>query len=699
MSEDGIVNRSEILPLMGVVKRQGEWMIAYCPAHADGKKHNGKGGQSLALSDKGVLRCWAGCSFKDVMAALRAAGGVREDAPRSTQRPVETDRWPHDPVVAYEYIHPETGKLLAVKGRFERPDPAGGKPEKTFRWRLPEGTYRDGLGGSLPMKDLPLWGAVELAASPPAMRVWFTEGEKAATAIRARNELAVCGAWGASQRDFGVSLNILAGRTVYLWPDNDQPGREYMAEIRKALKGIAASIAVINAPVPPKGDAHEYFAAGGTVEGLLANTLDRPTVDIITVNHCAVRLPTDEGPVRFDFDRIQRSSGVIDCEMVVTHTNPAYESEPYATRINLLSASARSQLETALRKQFAPSAVNWTTMVSAAFARARQAHNEIDRTAHISALPDMERPTFLIDTLLPEGTDTILFGDGSSGKTFLAYAMGLQVAVGGRFCGMKARMGGVIILDYETGEAMVKFRMKRVMLGAGVDPVLLPELPIHYMDAGGVPLPEMIESLKRAIDRHDVKLVIIDAAGDACGGEPEKAGVVLNYFNACAELKATKLHIAHVTNSEMEVSAKRPFGSRYWHNRARRTWFVKRDQEEESDQVDVGLTCRKANDGRLPKPLAFRVDFEGDSGAVRITAQSFNDVAAFESDQTVADRVTSFLLGHDGPALIVEIAEGTGIPTANVKTTLNRGKGTRFQLLSDGSGGRGRQNAWAAAAQ
>src|SRR6185312_14819007 len=66
------VERTEILPLMGVVKRQGEWTFAYCPAHDDGAKHHRNGaGMSLGLSNVGVLKCFAGCSFGDVMTALR----------------------------------------------------------------------------------------------------------------------------------------------------------------------------------------------------------------------------------------------------------------------------------------------------------------------------------------------------------------------------------------------------------------------------------------------------------------------------------------------------------------------------------------------------------------------------------------------------------------------------------------------------
>ncbi len=74
------VEREEILRLHhGPWKRSGAWMMAFCPvpAHGDGKKHGGRGGESLGLSYKGVLSCFAGCDFSAVMAALRA----RDPAP------------------------------------------------------------------------------------------------------------------------------------------------------------------------------------------------------------------------------------------------------------------------------------------------------------------------------------------------------------------------------------------------------------------------------------------------------------------------------------------------------------------------------------------------------------------------------------------------------------------------------------------
>lgn len=704
---EGTVSRAEILPLMGSGRKSGEWFMAFCPSHADGQKHNGKAGHSLGLSDAGVLKCFAGCKFADVMTALRANAGERRHRPARALETRDDRGWPAQPKIAYEYRSPETGELLAVKGRFERPavDDPNGKPEKTFRWRLPDGDYRDGIKSRFPraVAEMPLFGAEEIVKADPERTVWFTEGEAACLAIRARNELATCGPWGASQTDFGNALEVLRGRHVILWPDNDAPGRNYMAEIKRALRPIARSVAVVSAPVPVKGDAVEYFQAGRTIEQLLANVLTQPTVDVLASDHFVVRVPSDTGPIGFEFTHLAKSAGSLECELMVTHTNPAVEPEPYRQRINLLSQSARSSLETALGKQFGKDGVNWTTAVSIAYARVQEAYLAMDRGVQVGSLPEVESVSFMVETILPDDQPIVIFGDGSSGKTYICYALALTIAIGDTrgFCGLNVRQGAVLVIDYETGGKNARLRFRRLMLGHFVDPVIMDDLPIYFWDADGVPLADQVDALKRFIDRNDIRLVIIDSGADACGGEPEKAGVALAYFNALSKLNVTSITISHVTNTDAESSSYRPFGSRYWHNRARRTWYVKRDQEEDSDDVDVALICRKVNDGRKPRPLAFHLHFDGDEGPVTISRSDFRQLPAFESEAPARDRVLQYLL-QAGQASVPQICEATGLANGTVRSTLHRGNNEKppvFMRFEPAAGGRGATTKWGVAAE
>jgi hypothetical protein len=684
VSNEGNVARLEILPLLGPVRRQGEWIMAMCPSHADGTKHGGKAGQSLGLSNDGVLRCFAGCTFADVMAALRKG---QDSRPRPMTRPQNSQGWPADPVAAYEY-RDAAGELVAVKGRFERPS-EGIKPEKTFRWRLPKGSYNDGLGG-LPMKDMPLWGIGDVIANPTAA-VWLAEGESATLAIRARNEVAVCGAWGASQRDFGQSFEVLRGRDVILWPDNDEPGRNYMEAVRRALQGVVRSVATVSAPVPPKGDAVEYFQAGGTIPELLERVLLKAAVDVIADDHFVVRIPTLSGPVAFDFANITKSGGSFDCELTVTHLSPGIEAEPYNQRINILSQSARSALETALGRQFGKE-INWTTTVSTAYSRVRTAYLESDRAIQVGQLALSSDQRFTIETLIPEGQPSILFADGSSGKTMIAYGLGLAVALGGSFCDLWVRPGGVLIVDYEA--SLARFRLERLLAGTRSQ-FTLDRLPIHYWDGRGIPLKDQVEPLIRAIRKLDITLVIIDSGGAACGGEPEKAAVALEYFNALSRLQTTTLTICHVAKGgENDAHTLRPFGSAFWHNMARRTWYCAREQEDESDEMDLTLICRKVNDGRRPRPISFHVEFDGDSGPITIAR---GEQRAAAPERPVSETVSEYLKRTGAPATIAEIVRETGLANDSVRTVLYRGDKVIFRSISGGTG-RGNQTKWEAIA-
>lgn len=697
--DEGRVNRDEILPLLGPGKKQGAWRMAFCPAHADGQKHNGKGGYSLGLSDDGVLKCFAGCAFKDVLAALRQRAGVRAEPRQRRQerqaRPAQESRG--DLKVEYDYRDAVTGDLIAVKGRFEKPL-AGGKPEKTFRWRLPTGTYEQGLGGKK-LSGMPLWGAYELMNAPLDQRVWFAEGEKATEAIRRKGELALCGGWGAGSReadDFGDAFEVLRGRDVILWPDNDVPGREYMAAVRRHIRDIAASVAVVTAPVPPKGDAYEYFQAGGTVEALLSDVVTKTTTDILALDHFRVRVPTEAGVVSFEFEGVSKQGRDMSCELTVRHLAPDAEPEPYSQRINLLSQSARGQMETALRKQFDKD-IKWTAVVSAAWAAVRDAFSNQDRGIRMGSAPRVEKTTFHIETLFPEGQPTILFGDGGSNKTYLSYAAGAAIALGSSSFGGLAvrRRCGVLVFDYETGAAQARFRFTRILRGMGIDDQIIEDALnlFHYWPANGVPLADQVEALCRYIDRHDIGFVIIDSGADACGGEPEKAGPTLEYFNALSRVPATTVTICHVTSdSDGSAVTGRPFGSKFWHNRARRTWYVSRVSEEESDELDIGLLCRKVNDGRLAAPLSFRVSFAGDSGPVRFARQDFASVQAFEGERPLYERIRS-ALGTLGAMTTKALADELSVKDGVIRATLRRYEGTTFIRVAKGSG-RGNTTTW-----
>lgn len=650
-----LVDRDEILPLMGPVVKQGEWLMGYCPVHNDGAKHGTKGGQSLGLSAKGVLQCFAGCSFKDVIATLRGPNyRPAEQVPAFLRNggQGEAERL----VNVYSYTD-EDGVVVAEKARFERAD-----GRKTFRWRMPDAEGWTGLDG-LTMADMPLYNVAALSADVQSA-VYFVEGEKACDSCKSQGLLAVTHGGGASIKDFGKSLDVLRGRTVYLWPDNDAPGAAYMALVKAKLTLMSCTVRLVSVVVPPKGDAYDYFATGGTVEAIEKADPERPLVQLLADNCVKVVISTVAGPVTFLFGEMEKKRREFVCELTITCFN---DSDPYVEQLNLNSASGttnlRRDLDTVYGKEF-----GWTRVLNKVFGLAREAYLAQERGVDVFDLPEYIGEVLLVPPLVVADGPTILFGDGASLKSYITSRLALSMALGVEYMGMRTPMLVPMVVDYEDSGANFKRRLKRLALG--IDASLTEVMGVHYWDAKGVPLSDQVDGLKRYIEKHGIGLLIIDSVAPACGGDPLDHGAVLDFFGALKRLGLPSILIAHVTKA---MESTKPFGSAYWHNLARRTWYVQRAAEEDSDEVDVGLFNRKVNDGRVPAPLAFHVSFsENERGPVRLSLASMERApAALRELGTPRSQVWAALEGL--PRTIKDIGQETNLPERTVENVLKAG--------------------------
>jgi hypothetical protein len=630
----------------------------HCPAHDDGRPsltvNVGRDGRLL-------VHCQTGCTQRAVIDALRerglwrdphmgngggmgtgngAAHGARGDNLRTLYRQV----------ALYQY-RDATGRVVAEKARFEAP---GGK--KTFRWRLPGATDWNGLQGQLQMRDLPLWGAEQVAAAPPDQPVYVCEGEKAVEACRAHGLLAVCHGGGAGTTDFGDSLEVLRGRVVYLWPDNDEPGRRYMARLYAALRPIARRVTVLQVPVREQGDdAWDYFHRdGGTVEELTRQQPpERPYVEHLAHDAVRVVLASPLGQtVRLTFSELEKTSRSFDCELEVVVAGPAGGPEPYSQRINLASLSQKTELRRELDVVFGREH-GWASLLTTAFALARDAYLNQDRARRYVEIVDPGEPQYLCERVVPAGVPTIWFGDGSAGKTYLALSLGLAHCLGEDWCGLRVQRGRAMLIDYENTEATFRFRVRRLLQGLGYDES--EDVPFYYWPARGIPLPDQVDALRRAVERLGITLLIVDSAAPACGAAPEEAESAMRYFNALAKLgDLTTLTVAHITKGS---DTEKPFGSAFWHHLPRRTWYVERVQEEESDQVNIGMYPRKVNDGRRPRPIGLRLLFCGEEGLVMVEPAELTEVPGLAERLPLRDQVLGALRAAREPLSAEEIAE------------------------------------------
>ena len=172
-------------------------------------------------------------------------------------------------VLRYE-LRDASGVLVAVHCRQDGPD------GKRMWWEQPDGT--PGLGG-LSTADLPLY-RIELLSGTPT--VILVEGEKAADALLEIGVQAVGTVTGASATPGAIPLAELTGRSVHVWPDNDDVGHKHMQRVAAGLAGIATAVSMIDwSDAPAHGDAADFLAAGGTrrdVEALVDSARPVPPV-------------------------------------------------------------------------------------------------------------------------------------------------------------------------------------------------------------------------------------------------------------------------------------------------------------------------------------------------------------------------------------------------------------------------------------
>ncbi len=196
---------------------------ACCPAH-----HDKNPSLSVSEGDSGavLLTCHAGCPLEAVLDGLgltkadlfvrsRSGGGE----PASTWKIKDAD-----------------GNVRAVHVRFDGPD------GKKVLWKLP-GANDWGLGG-FRTADLPLYGSECVGDWPDDAPIIVTEGEKAADALRTTHVPAVGTVTGASGTPRDGALSILKDRSVVLWPDNDEAGRNHMNRIASKLQGVASEVRI-----------------------------------------------------------------------------------------------------------------------------------------------------------------------------------------------------------------------------------------------------------------------------------------------------------------------------------------------------------------------------------------------------------------------------------------------------------------------
>lgn len=202
-------------------------------------------------------------SFQDAEAYL----GLRSDRPgqrsqqnrQQGQAGSETGIRPRV-VATYDYLDPDG----VLRCQVQRIEPGYEGRKKSFVQRQPskrEGQWINNVKGV----DLLLYRLPDIVKSP---YVFMLEGEQDCDLAHELGIMATTNSGGAKklpkqQELYGV-LDVLAGKTVYIVPDNDKPGLKHAEQAAGLLYEIASEVRIIKIPdQKPKGDFTDFVDKTG----------------------------------------------------------------------------------------------------------------------------------------------------------------------------------------------------------------------------------------------------------------------------------------------------------------------------------------------------------------------------------------------------------------------------------------------------
>lgn len=381
------------------------------------------------------------------------------------------------------------------------------------------------------------------------------------------------------------------------------------------------------------------------------------------------RFVWDEIGVSIELRGIRPDGDSYVAEMTVDAMIPGVPARIHGpTRFNLMSTQVRSQVSKYLAERLQ---LNWAELLETVGRLAIEGVREGEPTILLRDAPRAETGMYAIEPLVLSTSPTIWFSDGGVGKSLLALAACCAMTGHGHLVGMTAdRLYRVAYLDWEWEPAVHKQRMLQ-MLGSAAA-----ESPILYRRMTA-PLHDQVEQLLLMIEEHGIDFVVIDSAGMACGDDPETSKTAIRFANAVRQLNVGSLWLTHITKNG---STDHPFGSVYWHNTARSTWYLARDDSAGPGASVIGFFNKKSNSDGLHKPLGFALTFDG--GRIFIEPQLLGDVPVLARKLTLRDQILGAL--RHGPLTLGDLSERIDAPKSSVKARLTEMRAGGQVGLEDG---------------
>ncbi len=256
-------------------RRSGSGWMSRCPAHDDRQAS-----LSVGVGDDGriLLRCHAGCGAKDILtklglslADLMAANGHSGATP--ARRGGQGGKTVHETIEAaaaaalWSQQQSNSGATLGPIWQYR--DASGCPYAAVVRINLPAAENQRGQKVFRPIRKVPggwqvgdpgKWLPYRVENIGSSGTVHVLEGERCTDSLAAMDFPAVTSAHGAKSAA-KTDWSALAGKSVYLWPDNDDAGRKYIADVASILTPLGCTLHMVELlGLPEHGDICDWLS-------------------------------------------------------------------------------------------------------------------------------------------------------------------------------------------------------------------------------------------------------------------------------------------------------------------------------------------------------------------------------------------------------------------------------------------------------
>ena len=672
----------------GLKPKSGGGYLARCPAHEDRQ-------QSLSIdvrNGKILLRCFAGCDVAVIAAAkgLTLADLFLEDAPPASRGAAVVPTV--DTLAAAKGLPVETLKRFGVRNvadmtALERLqhgvkasegvwipyfNPDGSIASRTrlrFAHVAKDGSrWAGSFGAPLP------YGLHDLADAAEQGMIVICEGESDYWSLREMGAPAL-GIPGATSTA-GLKREYLpeAVHTVYVCLDADAAGIGFVAAVRELCAGWGLQAVPVRFPNGCK-DANDFYrkdpsTAADRFMALLgeAAAAAAPAVREFSTAGEIYRYTLPEWELALEVDQIQRKWGDLVGELAVLRESGA---DIFRGSVNLSNVERRQGVALQIAKRAGLKEIDWPGLVEEFAVLCLKA----ERTGKPGVwLHEVEpQPTGrLLRALggmdLPVDLPSCLFGDGDTGKSYLALAIIGELSAAGLVCG---------IVDAEM-EATIHAGRLRALFGDRA-----PRVAHLRLDR---PLALAVDAVRRFVRDRGVTFMIYDSVGFLTP-EPEKSESALGYMRALRQVGVGSLSIAHVTKAkDVKPSEQKPFGSNFYYQSFRGLWYAQAEAEADpSGRKVIAIHDRKGSvKGKRPP---FGVSLTVRDGFAAIGPAELEDAPELAAGLPLGRRIEGVL--RAGPQTVAFVAEVLSEKEATIRRALDRGVAKGYLVkLPEGVAGR-----------